>query len=291
MKKKRIEKIEFIETDYLISQDVFKGWRETLALANTFKKASLLNFLQAVLSLAKEDAKVDRLLVKIDREVLTPEVLKKYDVKKAVDDLRNNMIPVGVENESYVNSANVEHLEDMKSILKSSSLLDKYILALKNIAEKAEKVTNKTIYYGVLPVDKNVLFVHCADTYGEEYFRFRPIFLPFLKYIDLSSISFERVDIRGLDLSLTNGSIDINLVYRKSAENTNLKDALLADNVIDGCNLKGANISGTGAKINERTCFLGNTTIDESVSFVDMGGNPIPISNDRKIDLKKLDQN
>lgn len=70
-----------------------------------------------------------------------------------------------------------------------------------------------------------------------------------LKFIDLSEVSFYRLNVMNKDLSGTNANIEPKYVYDKSIKNTNLKGINLEGKSFYGVEICGANLEDTDAQI------------------------------------------
>lgn len=73
------------------------------------------------------------------------------------------------------------------------------------------KEESKRFYHG-LKITEDVLFEAVS-----KHLRIKKVFIPILKFIDLSNIKFDKVDIRGIDFRETNANIDIKKVFKKDA--------------------------------------------------------------------------
>lgn len=265
---KIVEKIEFIQTDYPLSAGLFSSWKIGIESLNPFLRTRVMDFMIALLSLTDGNAQLDRFIVKVDDIPLSLDVLLKYDLKKSLEVLRNDMIMISPNGEVYQSKYSEYYDLGVSYPTKMKNIIERYVKALGQIEKHASSSQDGKKYLGIVSIEKNVLCKRFKDSSGKEYLRIRSEFIPFLRFLDLSDISFSNVDIRGLDLSYTNGAIDLNCVYKKSAENTNLEGAFLSRSVIRNCCLKGANLLGTGAIINSETCIIDDCKVDDSISLV-----------------------
>ena len=136
---------------------------------------------------------------------------------------------------------NLEKDKELEEIEKQN-LEDLDIIA--SAVERINERNNRAISLGVSPISVNR--VHIDDELLlikiEEYVMFNPAYVKLLRYIDLSSISSEKLVASNIDFRGTNIVINPQLVYNKD-----LSDSLFDDNNIngsfEGVNLKGADIS------------------------------------------------
>lgn len=97
---------------------------------------------------------------------------------------------------------------------------------------------------------ERVLFDYIGDVKKiciPEWFKDNPN--EYLRSIDLSNICWNNVDVRGMDFSYTNASINPRVVYKRSLENTNLEGINLSIYSFRGVNISGANLNYTGAHL------------------------------------------
>ena len=83
----------------------------------------------------------------------------------------------------------------------------------------------------------------------DDHFVIRSKFIPLLRFLDLSLISFDNVDIRYVDFRGTNATIRPQNIYNKDASYAKFDD----NNLPDFSNYKGVNLTGSELDENETT--------------------------------------
>ena len=147
--------------------------------------------------------------------------------------------------------------------------------AIKGMQSTINKLLEQMTYYSSLdgveserllhsiPIKENVLFEEVDDHY-----KIRESFLPILKFLDLSSISFKNVDLRYVDLSDSNGVVNPRTIYNMDASHSKFSDR----NIPDFTDYSGVNLSGTRLEedsttmINLDEAIIDDDTIIEKVS-------------------------
>lgn len=153
--------------------------------------------------------RIDKVIKKASEEITNAEIVNEIRKEKEVKIVNKKF--------KETNSKNAkERKERQQKILDLMELIKTDILTDDN--EEIEEL------YHSVEISEEILFEKVDD-----HFKIRPVFVPFLKLLDLSNISFNGTDIRYIDFRGTNAKMSINKVYNKDAsyakfDNKNLYD-------------------------------------------------------------------
>ena len=103
-------------------------------------------------------------------------------------------------------------------------------------------------------IDENVFLENVGDHY-----EFKPKYIPFLKYIDLSGLLIiDNIKVSGIDFRETNISINPQRVYKKDLSFSKFNDSNIVFKSLAGVNLTGTDIS------DDKNCYGFETAIVDS---------------------------
>lgn len=250
--------IEIIDVNHPIFQSELINWLVDLAKINSRKKGELERIYQQILSLVDnpDDYISENLRIFIDGKPFSCDVIRDYDFKTLMQELKNHpKITVGKES----TLPNKEEPKQVENIPNNSNLL--------NLLKKLSLSTSPTFFYHTVPISPSEL-LHSQKDGGLTYFIINEVFLPYLRFLDLSQIDFANTDLRGIDLSYTNISkIDFNSIYKNSLENTNLEGVNLAGHELKNICADGANLNGTYLFIDLDSVSLEQSIFDGTVKL------------------------
>lgn len=242
--------IEIINVNHPIFQSELVTWMSNLTKLNSKEKWKLDQIYRRILSLIDnpDDLIPENLRIFINGQPFSCDVVKTFDFKQLMQELTTYPpITVG-ENKS-------------KQLVKRTAVeVKKLPLIIEHLKILSQSDTPSFFYYTVS--------ISLEDLLREEddHFVIDSSLLPFLRFLDLSSIDFKNVDLRGVDLSYTNiRRIDFTSVYQNSIENTNLEGVSLAGQELKNVCADGANLIGTGLLIDLDTVSMEKTKFDGSV--------------------------
>jgi len=211
-------------------------------------------------SLSEEEREKTALLInkicqRIDKTVITcTEELSKIDSLKKYKKVR----------EAKEAEEKLKATEDNKNKLKNEKIrkITEIITALSNelssFSDLSEYETKK-IYHSIR-ITSDVLFEEEND-----HLKIRSMFIPILKFLDLSTISFDNVDVRYIDFRWSNAVVNLRKVHNQDASYAKFDDR----NISDWNNYFGVNLSGTLLSENPDTMIdLDKAIIDENTKFV-----------------------
>ena len=250
--------IEIIDVNHPIFQSELINWLVDLAKINSRKKGELERIYQQILSLVDnpDDYISENLRIFIDGKPFSCDVIRDYDFKTLMQELQMHpKISVGKES----TLPNKEVTNQVSNTQTSSNLISH----LKKLSQSALP----TIFYHSVPISPNDLLSIKKDG-SLTHFVINERLLPYLRFLDLSSIDFANTDLRGIDLSYTNISkIAFNSLYQNSIENTNLEGINLAGIELKNICADGANLNGTYLFIDLDSVSLDQSTFDGTVKL------------------------
>ena len=132
-----------------------------------------------------------------------------------------------------LNANREKNIQGIKEILATLST------ALSKVDLDNDKELESEVFHSIA-ITEDTLFETVDD-----HKKIKDIFLPILKFFDLTLISFDNVDIRGVDFRESNARIFPRMIYRMDATGAKFDN----ENVPDWANYQGVNL--TGAILNE----------------------------------------
>ena len=265
--------IEIINVNHPIFQSELVTWMSQLTRLNAKEKWKLEQIYRRILSLIDnpDDFISENLRIFINGQPFSCDVVKIFDFKRLMQEL-DAYPPITVGQKRSETS--------VKSVVDES---DRSSSLVKNLKILTQSNTPSFFYYTV-PVS-------LEDLLREEdnHFVIAENLLPFLRFLDLSSVDFQNVDLRGVDLSYTNISkIAFTLIYQNSLENTNLEGVNLAGQELKNVCADGANLIGTGLLIDLDSVSLEKTKFDGSVLLWKNGKSVVNVRRRQPIDLSLI---
>ena len=128
----------------------------------------------------------------------------------------------------------LEKIKELNDRLNSSAetLLNSFTNFL-NIQKELEQLDNPNVEIKKMYISEEMLFIKMND-----HLEINPLFLQinFLRYFDLTLISFTNVKISGIDLSYTNANINPQTVYNKDMSNGNYSGLNFTNKNFEGVN-------------------------------------------------------
>lgn len=287
-----VRKIEIDFRKYPIFRNEFDNWMTLLATVSKKDKKLIVTFCRTALSLAKGRYLPDSYYtidIKVNGEVLTAKNVLTFDLSSATKNIKaKNFKRESEWGEGSYTFNYLDLKEEIESNEKKEPDIEGFIAFVKSYVDKIED--NETLYYHSLAITEDILFKLQSDETGEVYKKIRRELLPFLRFFDLSNISFQDVDIREEDLSYTNiKGLDISKTYKKSARGANLKGVVSDDKVISGCDMSDCILEECYAYIDVTTTKTEGMIYDAHVVFLDSEGhvlkNSVPKRKDNSIIL------
>lgn len=241
---KTLEKLEIVDYGYPIYHSDYITWMIGFAKLDAKKKKDIAAVYQKILGLIKnpDDILTDNIRIFINDLPFTLDTLKNLDIKSLLKELdAYPQIIIGNNTKPDFFTSNP---------IKTTSLID----YLKALSQKE----NAEFFYHTLPITSGELFASIED-----HLVINASLLPYLRFLDLSNIVFTNVDLRGLDLSLTNiRKIDFSTIYKNSLENTNLEGVNLIGSELKNINADGSNLQGTYLLIDLDTTSINDALLD-----------------------------
>lgn len=253
-----LEKIEVQVAPFPISNNEYNLFM--LQLANYSQKSQRL-FKIFCLEIIKRDIELNATVappenyqIWINGEKLSPTIINQLNLKTATKDLAN----MEIKRYQPKEIPSVEINTPLNPITKE----EQYLLErLKNVKEKATSEKYENFYYYKIPITDDYLF-----TQIDEHKVVKEVYLPFLRYLDLSTTDFSNTDLKNLDLSYTNISkIDFSSCYGSSIEGLNLEGVTLLGEKLENISAEGANLCGTFLEIAEDSVNLKDCKLDKSI--------------------------
>lgn len=250
---KTFEKISIEDWGFPIYHSEYLSWIIGLSKLSKKDKERIIELYRRILSLiaSPDDIIIDNIRIFLDNQLFTFENIKDLDFAATFNQLSKYPL-IHVEKKSPVFSPG----ESKKSTEESNKkpVLD----YLKMLAAKQD---SKFFYHTVFITKEELL--KKIETEGMPHYIISEELLPYLRFLDLSNISFSNVDLRGVDLSYTNiRSIDFTSLYQNSLENTNLEGVALVGQELRNINADGANLQGTYLVIDLNTTSIDQTSLD-----------------------------
>ena len=262
-----IIKIEIVQKDFPIYNSQYLDWTIKLTQLKKKDKEKIYQLYRTLLSLIEEDCIVEHLHIFINDKPFLYENIINFDIDSMIESLSKlDKIPfeegkISIQLSQILKESKKEVLETFKESLDLSYL--------KQIKEAAEKTEYPCFYYYQVPIKKEELFEIAKDSNGYRYLKIKKFYLPYLRYLDLSKINFQNVDLRGIDLSYTNiNNIDFSSLYQNSLEETNLEGIVLLGNTLTNINAKNSNLCGTFLAIDIAITNIANAKLDDSITIL-----------------------
>lgn len=260
-------KIEIVNKGFPIYHSQYLDWTIRLAQMKKKDKEKIYQLYKTLLSLIGEDCIVEHLHFFINDKPFLYENIQNFDIDAMIENLAKlDKMPfekgkISIHLNQLVKESKKEVLDTSKEPINLSYL--------KQVKETAEKTDYPCFYYYQVPVQKEELFEISKDSNGYRYLKIKKVYLPYLRYLDLSKINFQNVDLRGVDLSYTNiSNIDFSSLYQNSLENTNLEGVVLIGNTLANINAKKSNLCGTFLSVDITTTNIDEAKLDDSVTIL-----------------------
>lgn len=260
-------KIEIVNKGFPIYHSQYLDWTIRLAQMKKKDKEKIYQLYKTLLSLVGEDCIAEHLHFFINDKPFLYENIQNFDIDAMIENL------VKLDKMSFEQGKISIHLNQMvkesKKEVLDTSKKPLNLSYLKRVKEMAEKTDYPCFYYYQVPVQKEELFEISKDSNGYRYLKIKKVYLPYLRYLDLSKINFQNVDLRGIDLSYTNISdIDFSSLYQNSLENTNFEGVVLIGNTLANINAQKSNLCGTFLSIDITTTNIDKAKLDDSVTIL-----------------------
>lgn len=262
--------IEIINVNHPIFQSELVTWMSKLTRLNAKEKWKLDQIYRCILSLIDnpDDFISENLRIFINGQPFSCDVVKTFDFKQLMQDLATYPpITVG-ENKNK---------QPLKRVAVEVNRLPLIIEHLKMLSQS----DTPSFFY-------HTVSVSLEDLLREEdnHFVIAENLLPFLRFLDLSSVDFQNVDLRGVDLSYTNiRKIAFTSIYQNSLENTNLEGVNLTGQELKNVCADGANLIGTGLLIDLDSVSLEKAKFDGSVLLWKNGKSVVNVRRRQPIDV------
>ena len=190
--------------------------------------------------------RIDKTIVKCTEELANVEYMRKIQIEKEAALKESKFKEIKREEEQKKQ----EQTEKVKQLI---GALSKEIKVLEGLDDS----DCEELYHSI-GITENLLFEKVDD-----HFVIRSKFIPLLRFLDLSLISFDNVDIRYVDFRGTNATIRPQNIYNKDASYAKFDD----NNLPDFSNYKGVNLTGSELDENETTLVNKENAImsDETV--------------------------
>lgn len=177
--------------------------------------------------------------IKVGKRFVIEEESKKEEVQPAFSELVND------------NNYSLETSKNAESIINNiKTLLTRLKNSTVNVSDMPRIKINESIFFKSITTEKKEI---------DPFFKDPQI----IKFCDLSGIDFINADIRGFTLSGTEAKIDLQTLYNKSVEGTDLEGINLCGQELDGINANNANLKGTGVCVSiDRASIIGTKFSD-----------------------------
>lgn len=265
-----VRTIEIRKANMPILHSEYLDWTIHLATTSKKNKKNIYDFYRSVLSIIhkNEECIPEFLRIIVNGKAFTYDLALTLDLKSAIHSL--NKIEPSVFQDERILCTLEPQTSKLDEIIKGEQedASTNYLQLLEKIEAEASNVQYPFFYYHQIPIAKEILFEKHIDQNGQTYLKIRSEWMKYLRYLDLSQIVLEEVDIRGLDLSYTNiKGIKFETLYQRSIEGTNLNGVSLINHDIHDVCAVGANLQKTFCMIDIDTVNLDGAVIDDSVFF------------------------
>ena len=253
--------------------DYLRGSIEYAKL-NKKEKEKFQEMLSLLCNLVNTDVPFEFVEFYINQERFFPSFIRKKEYPLVLKDIRNKDIRlIATSDLLQISSINYTIKEEQLSDQLSNTPSYKYSQTIKEeklkriqlVAKKAFESKHPCFFYHQIPVQEQELFsyVNGCKVLNTDY-------LPYLPFLDLSSIDFSHSNLIGLDLSNTNiRKIDFSSLYQGSIQNTDFSNVNLFGKELTNIDARGANLCGTWLQVNVDTVLLEDTKLDDSLLFID----------------------
>lgn len=271
----KVHKIEVSQTYMPVYHSIYLNWVTGMTTLKEKEKQNIRDFVQAVYTLCDEEWPADLVRIFINDKYFDFDHCQTLDLKEATEAIKSKAFRTVIE-ETTRRTFSRQLLAEPVTLVSQTSkteelVLSQFIDLLASLKKKAKVSENETFYYHSMPITASILFEQVAQN-GETFIAIRESLLPYLRFLDLSRISFEGVSIEGKDLSYTNIiNLDINKVYRRRATGTNLEGVRLSTETIQNAVLDGANLKGAYPWIEITSTSMAGTEIDETATLLNGG--------------------
>lgn len=160
--------------------------------------------------------------------------------------------------EEYKKYKKVNETEEIKEMYekKQKEIEDKRVESYKNIKSIIDTLSKELSYYGNLDENQVKNLLHTISISSDilfekenDHLKIKSMFIPILKFLDLSLISFDNVDIRYIDFRESNARVNLRKIYNLDASYAKFDD----ENIADWSNYTGINLTGSLLSEDENT--------------------------------------
>lgn len=266
---KKVEKIVARQGDMPIYHSEYLKWVMGIATLPAKRQNEIRDFIHNLYSFCDEDWISDLVKFEINGEPLTFDSVHDLELKEASKAILNKEFSLSSSTNltrTFERQLNETPIISSKAPVESA--ISQYIDMLGSLKTKAISSGNVSFYYHSVPIEESMLFEDVEES-GKHYRIIRPSLLPYLRFLDLSDISFARCLIEGIDLSLTNiANLDINQVFERNARNANLEGVILSPTTIKNGILDGANLTDAYPWIDITSTTTTGATIDDTATLL-----------------------
>jgi len=256
--------------------DYLRGLFEYTDL-NRKEKQKFQEMLFLLCNLVNPDVPFEFVEFYINQERFFPSFIKKKDYTQLLADFHINNIQVNVQSElpqltdDFLGSDNYSSLENEK------------LKMIHTLSIKAKNSSYPDFFYHQIPISEHELF-----SFEKGYKRIKSDYLPYLPFLDMSSVDFSNSDLAGLNLSNTNiKQINFSSLYQKSIRNTDFSNVSLFGKSLEDIDASGANLCGTWLQIDVDTVRLNEAKLDDTLLFLSHDGRVMSPNNQGFVLQKK----
>lgn len=205
----------------------------------------------ALHELVKSDVSLEYIDFFIDEKRFSPSLVYHTSMSELLKDIHNKNYQL----------REITSLPSTLDCTLEKPLQQENIRLAKRLMEMVRDEKHPEFYYYQLPIKEEELF-----TMRSGYKKIREEYLPYLRFFDLSKITFSQMDFRDIDFSDTNmKNIDFSTAYQHSIENSNFENVELLGTELKNIDARGANLCGTYLTIDSDTTLLENSKLDSSI--------------------------